>query len=398
MQPNRFAVSGRWEGEFDENALQQWAGHLRARLQSPEVSLGLVFMSPRFFEDASKILEVLRVHAGIPLLAGCSSTGLIADDREMENSRGLVLGLYALPEAELRATHITEEQVEQAGGPAFWHESTGVTPEQVNGWLVFADPFHLDVESWLKGWEEAYHGKPTLGGLASGDYTAQRTQVYLNGEVFEEGGVAIAVGGNVELTSAISQGCTPIGDTCTITKADGNFIHEIGNRPAYQLLANTFNQLSPDEQRKTQGNLCIGLVINEYSEDFHRGDFLIRNILGADPVTGSLAVGAFPRQGQTLQFQRRDSAAAHEDMDVMLGRLASRLGNRRVYGGCLCSCNGRGLRLFKQPNHDAQMVREKLGPVDLTGFFCNGELGPVGDRNFLHSFTASLALFTEKKS
>jgi small ligand-binding sensory domain FIST len=177
---------------------------------------------------------------------------------------------------------------------------------------------------------------------------------------------------------------------------ENNFIHEIANRPAYEVLADTFNKLSLEEQGKAQGNLLIGLVVNEYLEDFHRGDFLVRNILGGDPNSGSLAVGALPRAGQTMQFQRRDATAATEDMNVLLDALAPRLAGRTVYGGCLFNCTGRGHRLFGHPNHDAGLVQEKAGPLELTGFFCNGEIGPVGPRNFLHGYTASLALFAGK--
>src|SRR5439155_3489180 len=136
----------------------------------------------------------------------------------------------------------------------------------------------------------------------------------LNGEVFDEGGVAVSVGGQVRLAGVTSQGCTPIGETWTLTKVDQNIIHQIGNRPAYEVLAETFNHLAPEEQKTARGNLFIGLVVNEYLDEFHRGDFLIRNLLAADPRSGSIAVGALPRQGQTIQFQRRSAAAATEDM------------------------------------------------------------------------------------
>jgi small ligand-binding sensory domain FIST len=273
---------------------------------------------------------------------------------------------------------------------------TGIEPGQSNGWLAFIDPFHLDSETWLKTWNEAYAPLPVLGGLASGDSDEQATQVYLNGDVFEEGGVAISVGGEVRLVGVTSQGCTPIGETWTLTKVEQNIIHQIGNRPAYEVLAETFNQLSPEQQKTARGNLFIGLVVNEYLEDFHRGDFLIRNLLGADPRSGSIAVGALPRLGQTIQFQRRSAAAANEDMEELLTRAKKQLGDTPIYGGCLCSCNGRGKGLFHRPNHDAQLVQQRLGPMGLAGFFCNGEIGPVGEKSFLHGYTASLALFVKK--
>jgi len=389
-----YSTAAHWSGGFVEAELQQWAERVRADLAEPQVSLGLVFMAPRFFPYARQVLEILRLHARVPLLTGCSSPSLIFGGHEVEENAGLALGLYSLPGARLEAVHFTQEEVEEANGPGYWQLETGVEAAQTNGWLVFIDPFHLDSESWLRGWNEAYAPLPVMGGLASGDLNERSTQVYLNGEVFEEGAVAISVGGDVHLVGVTSQGCTPIGETWTLTKVEQNVIHEIGNRPAYEVLAETFNRLSSEEQKKVRGgNLFIGLVVNEYLEDFHRGDFLIRNLLGADPHSGSIAIGALPRTGQTVQFQRRSAAAATEDMDELLNRARRNLAGKRIYGGCLCSCNGRGQGLFGRPDHDAQMVQERLGPLGLSGFFCNGEIGPVGEKNFLHGYTASLALF-----
>ena len=392
----QFSVAAHWSSSFEEIALQKWAEDLRNRLGAHQISLGLVFIAPRYFKHARQILEILRVHARIPLLVGCSSQSLIAGAEEVEENAGLTLGLYSLPGADLKAFHFSQEQVEAAEEPEYWRQQMGIGSEQTNGWLVFIDPFHLDSEAWLKGWNSAYAPLPVLGGLASGEFTEQSTQVYLNGEVFEDGGVALSVGGDVGLVGVTSQGCTPIGETWTLTKVEQNVIHEIGNRPAYEVLAETFNQLSPDEQKRARGNLFIGLVVNEYLEDFHRGDFLIRNLLGADPRSGRIVVGAAPRLGQTIQFQRRSAAAATDDMNELLSQTRGALGGRTIYGGCLCSCNGRGQGMFGKPNHDAQLVQERLGPLGLAGFFCNGEIGPVGKRSFLHGFTASLALFVKK--
>ena len=393
---NEHSVAAHWPGGFDEAGLQQWAEELRRQLDAPKVSLGLVFATPQYFSQAESLLELLQVHARIPLLAGCSSGSLICGDREIEENAGLVVGLYALPGVDLRAVHFTQTQVEESSGPGYWHLETGVGAEQTNGWLAFVDPFHLDGESWLRGWNEAYPEAPVVGGLASGDSAEQRTQVYLNGQVFEEGGVAISVGGDVRLASVISQGCNPIGDTWTITKTERNLIREIANRPAYQVLVETYNGLSPAQRKQARGNILVGLAVNEYQDDFHRGDFLVRNLLGADPMSGVIAVGAFPRPGQTMQFQCRAATAGTEDIEALLLRTGKNLAGREVFGGCLCCCNGRGKNLFGVPNHDASHVQKALGPLGLTGFFCNGEIGPVGEKNFLHGFTASLGLFVKK--
>jgi small ligand-binding sensory domain FIST len=393
---NIFSVSAHWQGGFDEAGLQRWAEDLFRRLAAPKVSLGLVFLSPRFTQHAAAVLEVLRVHARIPLLVGCSGASLVAGTEEIEEQPGISLGLYHLPGADLNAAHFSQREVEQDGDAAFWHTHTGVLPGQTHGWLVFADPFQMDCESWMRQWNQAYPGLPVVGGLASGDPGEQSTELYLNGEVFEEGAVALSVGGSVVLASVVSQGCTPIGETWTLTRVERNLIHGIANRRAYDVLADTWNELSDTDKKKTQGNLFIGLVINEYLDDFHRGDFLIRNLLGADPASGIVAVGAFPRLGQTIQFQRRDAAAATEDMRELLARARRDYAGVTIYGGCLCCCNGRGRSLFGESSHDTRMIQRELGPMGLAGFFCNGEIGPVGKRSFLHGFTASLALFVER--
>ena len=393
---SEFSAAAYWQGDFDENGLRAWAETLRAQLGTHPVSLGLVFMSPKFFPNAQATLEILRVHARIPLLAGCSSTSLVVGSHEIEEATGIVLALYSLPGAELKGFRFTQTQVEEADSATYWPLETGVDPKRTNGWLVFIDPFHLDAESWMRSWNTAYAPLPTFGGLSSGIFSEQATQVYLNGEVFDDGGVAISVGGDVKLSGVISQGCTPIGETWTLTRDEQNLIHQIANRHAYAVLAETVQQLSAADQQKTRGNLFIGLVVNEYLEDFHRGDFLVRNLLGGDPNSGVLAVAALPRAGQTIQFHRRDAVAANEDMGELLNHAKEKIGGAAIYGGCLCCCNGRGKNLFGAPNHDAELVQKELGPLGLAGFYGNGEIGPVGEKNYLHGFTASLALFVKK--
>jgi len=342
------------------------------------------------------VLEVLRLHARIPLLAGCSSSALVAGSEELESAGGLVLALYSLPGAKLKAVRITQEQIDRAEDENFWPTECGVAKDDVNGWLAFIDPFHLDAEAWLRSWHKNYSGLPVYGGLASGSFPDPATQIYLDGEVYDDGGVVIAVGGDVALSGVVAQGCTPIGESWTLTRVEQNLIQHIGNRPAYSVLEETVNQLPPADQKKMRGNLFVGLAVNEYLEEFHRGDFLVRNLIGGDPNSGVIAVGALPRTGQTIQFQRRDAAAASQDMSDLLATAKIKLAETTVYGGCLFCCNGRGKNLFGRPSHDAGMVQEHLGPMGLSGFFCNGEIGPVGEKNFLHSHTAALALFVKK--
>ncbi len=395
-QVTEYSAAGYWDRGFEEAGFQAWVEELRGQLGAKRATLGLIFITPSLFDHAAELLEIVQVHGRVATLIGCSGASVIVGGSEIEDQGGLALALYHLEGAELKATHVTQALVEEANGPGYWHAESGVAADQAHGWLAFADPFHMDCERWVEQWNEAYPGIPLAGGLASGPPREQRSQLYLNGEVFEEGAVCLSVGGTVELLPVVSQGCTPIGQPWTITKVDGNVIQQIGNQPAYKVLVETFNSLPQEQQRRAQGNLMVGFVVNEYQEEFHRGDFLIRNLLGGDPNSGALAVGASPRAGQSLQFQCRDAAAATEDMVELLQRARRQVANRPILGGCLCACNGRGQRLFGAPNHDASLAQKALGPFGLAGFFCNGEIGPVGARNFLHGYTASLALLVRR--
>ncbi len=387
-----FSVAAWYGGRWDESLVAAWASDLRRRLNGP-VSLGLLFVTPAWSGRVSGLLEILQLHAHIPVLVGCTTSAVIAGAHEYEGRGGFALGLYHLPGAEIRALRVCQADVEAVQEPRQWESRTGIEPDRAHGWLAFLDPLSMDVDAWLRGWNACYGPAPVIGGLAGADFRHEQTLVFLNQEVFEEGGVLVAVGGQVELVARVAQGCTPIGETWTLTRVEQNLIHCIANRPAYEVLLQTVQALPPEQQERLAGNLFIGLAADEYREEFRRGDFLIRNLLGADPHTGVLAVGALPRPGQTVQFQCRDAEAADAELRQMTRQLQTELQQRHIYGGCLCVCNGRGRHLFGVSDHDARLVQEELGPMGLTGLFCNGEIGPVGRTNHLHGYTAALGLF-----
>jgi small ligand-binding sensory domain FIST len=196
--------------------------------------------------------------------------------------------------------------------------------------------------------------------------------------------------------TVVSQGAAPIGQAWTITGVKANFIETIAMRPALEVLQETFDQLTPEMQERARSNLLVGLAMDEYKDELGRGDFLIRNLAGVDRESGALAIQAYPREGQTIQFQIRDPETADEELSLLLSRAKDELGGRQPVGALLCACNGRGVGLFGEPNHDAEKLEELMGPIPVAGFFCNGEIGRVGKQNYLHGFTASIALIVPK--
>jgi small ligand-binding sensory domain FIST len=356
----------------------------------------LLFASDAYAPSFADLLGRAQQRSGTRALAGCSASGVIAGDRELEAVPAVAaLALAWGPGTSAHLVRIEPDDLLAEGddGPSIdWSARLGQAAAACTGLIVLADPFTTDVLALVGGLERAAPDVPVVGGLASGAPTLRQTHVFWGTRAEPSGAVVIALAGAVGLRPVVSQGAQPIGAPWTITDARGHVLRTIGNRPAYTVLVETLEQLAPAERQRAARNLLVGLAMNEYRDDFGRGDFLIRNLLGADPSSGALAVGAELHVGQTLQFQIRDAQAADDELRHMLAAAAQQPSGPAA--ALLFACNGRGAGLFGGPDHDARTTRELLGPVPLAGLFCNGEIGPVGQTTYLHGFTASLALIT----
>jgi small ligand-binding sensory domain FIST len=198
----------------------------------------------------------------------------------------------------------------------------------------------------------------------------------------------------VEPLVGVAQGCTPIGEPFVITRAEDNVIATIGSRPALDVLKSAVASVAGGAERIRRAGLFAGLAVDPAKSPLERGDFLVRNLVGADESSGALAVAEAVRVGQTIQFQIRDAESARTDLDEMLTSLAIRLGGTPPRFGCYFNCAGRGRGLYGVPDHDVQLIRARLGDFPFAGFFGNGEFAPIGDRNFFHTYTGVLAVFS----
>jgi len=376
-------------GETWKEALDEARARMPMLAEGAAVDLALLFASDAFGDGLADLVKAVREASGGAVLIGCSGQGVIGPAREVEDRAAIALQVFSLPGAALRPVRLSPAGLQSGSG---WQQDLAGVREDVNAFLTFVDPYSVDGERLLRDLSDCLEGVPLVGGLASGSANRQRTYLFLNDDVFTDGAVGLGLGGAYAVRTVVSQGCEPIGETWTITGAHGNVIETIGMRPALDVLIETFKALPAEMQERARRNLLVGLAMNEYRDEFRRGDFLVRNLLGIDQQSGAIAVGALPRVGQTLQFQVRDPDAADEDLRQLLARTKSELGGQAPVGALLCSCNGRGAGLFGVPDHDAKVLDDLIGPVPVAGFFCNGEIGPVDGKNFLHGFTASVAL------
>ena len=210
-------------------------------------------------------------------------------------------------------------------------------------------------------------------------------------EVARGGAVGVALS-SVDVRVCVSQGARPIGPEMAITAAEGNVIHELASQHALERLRTAIAELDPGERALASQGLLLGIVIDPNRPEYERGDFLIRALIGVDEESGSLSVGEQVRVGQTVRMQVRDGASAHEDLRQALDRELRSLGGPPA-GALVFTCNGRGTHMFETPDHDASEIERAFSGAPAAGFFCAGEIGPVGDRNFVHGFTATLAVF-----
>lgn len=355
------------------------------------VDLVLLFLTAHFDDDLPEVLE--RIHLAFPgaVVSGCTAGGTIGCDRELERTPSMSLLAASLPDVDIRPFHIRQTDLESLETPFDWERVVGVSAENGPAFVAFGDPFSLAIPDFVEQISEAYPGAPLVGGVASAAHRPQQNRLILNGDIHREGAVGFALTGRLVVETVVSQGCRPIGRPFVITRAEGHIIRELGGRPALEQLHQVLVDLSEEDEQLARQSLLLGCVIDERKEKFLRGDFLIHNIVGVDRKNGAVAMAGHARVGTTVQFHVRDAASADEDLRALIAPHVA----TGVCGAMLFGCNGRGTNMWPEPGHDVGVLRELLSDVPVAGFFCGGEFGPIGNRNFVHGFTASIALFRE---
>ena len=381
-------------------ALDEVCARAGASLGGP-ADLAVVFFSPHHVRHTGDIAAAIeaRIHPGAVL--GCIAESVIGDGREIEGRPALSLWLakWARPVA-MHPFHLTLERTGDGTGLMGWPDALlgagGQPPDAAcrSAVLLLGDPYTFPIDQFLLRLGEDVPGVPVLGGMASGSGGAGDCRLVLGDRVLDQGAIGLYLEGEIGLRSIVSQGCRPIGRHMVVTRAEENVILELSGRTPFDQLRDLWAALPVEDQRLFQNGLHIGRVLNEYQSEFRRGDFLVRNVMGLEKQSGALIITDHVRVGQTVQFQVRDAASADEDLHALL-QMDIHAHERRPAAALLFSCNGRGTRLFSTPDHDASAIRQEAGLIPVAGFFAQGELGPVGGENFIHGFTASVALFEE---
>lgn len=385
------------------------------QILSAPADLGLVFISSAFASEYSRLMPLLQEQLSLPVLIGCSGGGIIGMNpeqraRELEEQPALSLTLAYLPGVKVQAFHLDADELPDLDSPPdAWIETIGVPAGDRPQFILLADPFMSKINDLLQGLDFAYSSSAKVGGLASGGTIGGTIGLFCNYQLHREGAVGVALSGNIILETIVAQGCKPIGNPYTIKECDRNIILELEDptlgfgqaQTPLDALKSLIQTLSDADRRLAQHSLFVGIARNEFKEELEHGDFLIRNLLGVDPRVGAIAIGDRLRPGQRIQFHLRDARASAEDLEMLLQRYQKQKtspGTGSAIAALMFSCLGRGEKLYGEPNFDSSLFSRYVANIPVSGFFCNGEIGPVGGGTFLHGYTSVFGICRQPSS
>jgi len=365
---------------------------VRTGLDALDPDLAFLFCSDAHAGAYERIASEVREALPSALLVGCSARSVIGAGHEVEDRPGLSLTVARLPGVTLSPMRLAGDGFPR--GTPSWCEHFEIDAEPAPSFVVLADPFSCDAEALVRQLDADFADSTLVGGLASGADRPGGNALFLGERIHEEGMVGVALQGDVCVDTVVAQGCRPIGNPLFVTRARGNLLLEVDGRPPIEIVQDLFEAAAPRDRALMQSSLFLGVEMRPELARYGRGDFLIRNLAGAEERSGALAVGASLHEGQVVQFHLRDAQTSAEDLDARLARYrASQLGGAAPAGALIFSCLGRGAHLYGVPDHDSDAFRRHIGAVPLGGFFCNGEIGPVERRTFLHGYTSAFGLF-----
>lgn len=394
-----------------EAAVKDVVEQIQPLFQTP-ADLGLVFISSAFASEYSRLMPLLREYLPMPLLLGCSGGGVVGMDshgdvQEVEGEPALSLTLARLPEVDLHTFYISSDDLPDLdSSPSQWIDLVGVSPDKEPDFILLADPMFSGINDLLQGLDYAYPGAVKVGGLANGNAT-RSGNLFCDGHLHGGGVVGLALSGNVVIEAIVAQGCRPIGHPYRVAEGDRNIMLKLeeqidADASSYgkistplEALQRLLQDLSEEDRELAQHSLFVGVAQSEFKLLLEPGDFLIRNLLGVDPRAGAMAIGDRVRSGQRIQFHLRDSETSADDLETLLKRYQAQGTSAAPVGALMFSCLGRGEGLYGEPNFDSHLFNRYVRDIPLSGFFCGGEIGPVGSSTFLHGYTSVFGICRE---
>jgi small ligand-binding sensory domain FIST len=368
------ARAERWQ-QATESALDQ-IGHI-----PPAANLGFLYVSDRFAPASEGILERVVETTGINDWVGSVGVGVLATGIEYLDEPALVMMVGALPKGEFQV-------FSGKSRPPPLGARTPSGAEAAQFAIVHGDPETDDMPELIGDMSNKVASGYLVGGLSS-----SRTDAFqFANEVLRGGLSGVVLSAHIGVATRLTQGCSPLRRDAgrgtlarhVVTEGERNIIVALDDRPALDVLREDLGNLPEREFTHAVRIIHAGLPV----PGSDTGDYLVRNLVGIDPASKLIAIGAYVESGMSIVFCRRDGASAREDLNRMLDSIAAEF-DEPPKGGLYFSCLGRGEHLFGGRSVELGVIRDRLGDVPLAGFFCNGEISH--DR--LYGYTGVLTLF-----
>lgn len=389
LEAPRFASASASGGTLAES-LERAAERVEAGLAGTAPDVAFLFVSPAYGGATAEAGARLRERLGARRLIGSTAIGVLETSGETERGPALAVLAGSIPGVRLQPFELRHDELLTMNDPRELRAALRVPESERPLFVLLTDPFTLDADLALQRLEQGYEGARTIGGLVSGGTRPGTHMLFLDDDVAHFGAVGLAISG-ARVRTVVSQGCRPVGRRFVITRADRNKVLALSGRPALAAIQDTVSGLPDGDRELARTSLLIGRAAHEARERFDRGDFVVRTLMGVIPEEDAVVVGDKVRVGQTVQLQLRDGSTAAEDLDAALAAAITPEAPARA--ALVFSCAGRGRHLFGVPDHDMGALRRHAGDIPAAGLFCNGEIGDVGGRSFVHGFTVAAALF-----
>lgn len=377
------------------DAIAQAAGRALAEAGIAKADTAIVFFTAEHAKQSRELVESLSSATGARKAAGCSAAGILTGAGEIEGTHGVAVLVFVSDQlhSEPFLVHPLREKDENAGAEIA-RRLAGAAAEN-NLVVLLPDTYNGQPQRLLASMESRAGFVSVIGAGAS-ESGIGRTTYQLCGDAIASNAVAgLSLSGTFHTHIDITQGCQPITQPLTITKAEGHLIYEIDQQPALEVFARLLKGPLAEDLRRALQVLFVGLPANRDENSVGPGNYVIRNIIGLDPDKGILGVADDVRAGQAMIFALRDGQRAREDLNQMLARQAARLAGKKPVFGLYFNCCARGASLYGTEGIDTAYIRQALGDFPLIGMFGGYELAPLGRANHLFAYTGVLALITE---
>jgi small ligand-binding sensory domain FIST len=386
---------GRSTEASTEKAVDQAFAAALAQAEIRQADMALIVFTAEHMRDQERLRNAVSHASNHAVVVGSSAAGILTGEGEVEGSHGIAVLALASDQLQTKAFLFEPLRGHDAEAGARVAKLTGRSLGGNLLTVLIPDSYNGQAQEMLQAIEREIGYSPVIGAGSSESGVAGATFQLCNDKVATNAVTGLHLSGSFESFIDITQGCQPITEPLVITRAGGNIIYEIDNRPAFEVFTSVLKGPLLEDLRRALMYVFVGVPADRRRNSVGGGEYLVRNIIGLDSEKKIIGVADEVTEGQVMVFTLRDGQRARDDLGQMLKRQAQRLDGKKPAFGVYFNCCARGTSLYGIPGIDSAYIRQTLGDFPLIGMFGGYELAPLGGANHLFAYTGVLALIAE---